>query len=90
MTIRAPKWTFDIAGGEARSTYAHRAGPVRAGGIGTPDAVKTEFSRDGDQHQVAQLLQAGCTHMMQAFDIENFNLDDLIAIAMDDPQAIGG
>ena len=56
----------------------------------TPDAVKTEFSRDRDQHQVAQLLQAGCTHMMQAFDIENFNLDDLIAIAMDDPQAIGG
>jgi penicillin-binding protein 1A len=56
----------------------------------TPDAVKTEFSRDLDQHQVAQLLQAGCTHMMQAFDIENFNLDDLIATAMDDPQAIGG
>ena len=56
----------------------------------TPDAVKTAFSRDRDQHQVGQLLQAGCTHMMQAFDIENFNLDDLIAIAMDDPQAIGG
>ena len=56
----------------------------------TPDAVKTAFSRDRDQHQVAQLLEAGCTHMMQAFDIENFNLDDLIATAMDDPQAIGG
>jgi hypothetical protein len=56
----------------------------------TPDAVKTEFSRDRDQHQVAQLLQAGCTHMMHAFDIENFNLDDVIATAMDDPQAIGG
>ena len=56
----------------------------------TPDAVKTEFSRDRDQHQVAQLLKAGCTHMMQAFDLENFNLDDLIATAMDDPRAIGG
>jgi membrane carboxypeptidase/penicillin-binding protein len=56
----------------------------------TPDAVKTEFSRDRDQHQVAQLLQAGCAHMMQAFDIENLNLDDLIATALDDPQAIGG
>jgi membrane carboxypeptidase/penicillin-binding protein len=56
----------------------------------TPDAIKTEFSRDRDQHHVAQLLQAGCTHMMQAFDIENLNLDDLIATAMDDPQAIGG
>jgi hypothetical protein len=44
--------------------------------------VKTEFSRDRDQHQVGQLLQAGCTHMMQAFDIENFNLDDLITTAM--------
>jgi penicillin-binding protein 1A len=56
----------------------------------TPDAVKTEFSRDRDQHQVAQLLQAGCTHMMQALDIENFDLEDLIATAMDDTQAIGG
>ena len=55
-----------------------------------PEAVKTEFSRDRDQHQVAQLLQAGCTHMMQAFDIENLNLDDLIATAMDDPETIGG
>jgi penicillin-binding protein 1A len=55
----------------------------------TPDAVKTEFSRDRDLGQVAQLLQAGCSHMMQAFDIENLNLDDLIATAMDDPRAIG-
>jgi hypothetical protein len=54
------------------------------------DAVKTEFSRDRDQHQVAQLLQAGCTHTMQALDIENFSLDDLIVTAMDDPPAIGG
>jgi hypothetical protein len=33
MTISAPERTFDMAGGEARSTYAHRAGSVRAGGI---------------------------------------------------------
>ena len=55
----------------------------------TPDAVKTEFDRDRDQPQVAQLLRAGCTHMRKAFDIEDINLDDLIATAMDDPQAIG-
>jgi hypothetical protein len=55
----------------------------------TPDAVKTEFNRDRDQPQVAQLLRAGCTHMIKAFDIENINLDDLIATALDDPQAIG-
>src|SRR5713101_734283 len=56
----------------------------------TPHAVKTEFSRDGDQRQVAQLLQAGCTHMIDAFAIENINIDDLIETAMNDPQAVGG
>jgi membrane carboxypeptidase/penicillin-binding protein len=56
----------------------------------TPDAVKVQFDRDRDQPQVAQLLRAGCTHMRKAFDIEDVNLDDLIATAMDDPQAIAG
>jgi penicillin-binding protein 1A len=37
---------------------------------------------------VAQLLRAGCTHMRKAFDIEDINLDDLIATAMDDSEAI--
>jgi penicillin-binding protein 1A len=54
-----------------------------------PDAVKTEFDRDRDRPQVAQLLNAGCTHMIKAFEIEDINIDDLIATAMDDPQAIG-
>src|SRR5712692_9424999 len=56
----------------------------------SPQTVKTEFSRDRDQQQVAELLQAGCTHMMKAFEIENINLDDLIDTAMDDPRAFGG
>jgi penicillin-binding protein 1A len=55
----------------------------------TPDTVKTEFDRGKDQAQVADLLRAGCTHMRKSFDIEDINLDDLIATAMDDPQAIG-
>jgi penicillin-binding protein 1A len=55
-----------------------------------PQAIKTEFSRDRDQQQVAELLQAGCTHMIEAFEIENVNLDDLIDTAMEDPQALGG
>ncbi len=55
-----------------------------------PSAVKTEFSRDRDQRQVAQLLQAGCKHMLDAFAIENINIDDLIETAMNDPQAVGG
>ena len=38
---------------------------------------------------MAQLLRAGCTHMRKAFDIEDLNLDELIATALDDPQAIG-
>jgi penicillin-binding protein 1A len=55
-----------------------------------PDAVKTEFDRAGDQQQVARLLQAGCTHMRKAFDIEDVNLDELIATALDDPEALTG
>src|SRR5262245_21776453 len=54
----------------------------------TPDAVKTQFDRARDQEQVAQLLRAGCTHMRKAFDIEDINIDELIATALDDPQAI--
>src|SRR5438128_4677245 len=55
-----------------------------------PDAVKSRFDRAQDQEHVAQLLHAGCTHMRKAFDIEDINLEDLIATAMDDPQAVAG
>ena len=55
-----------------------------------PDAIATRFDPVADQGAVAQLLRAGCTHMRKAFDIEDINLDDLIATAMDDPQAIAG
>ena len=48
----------------------------------TPDAVKTRFDRVRDQEQVAQ--HAGCMHMRNAI-----NLEDLIATALDDPQAVG-
>src|SRR5438132_13932230 len=54
----------------------------------SPDAVKTQFDRNADQVQVARLLQAGCAHMRKAFDIEDINLDDLIATALEDPQAV--
>ena len=55
-----------------------------------PDNIKTEFDRVQDQGQVVQLLQAGCAHMRKAFDIEDLNLDDLIATAMEDPQGMTG
>jgi penicillin-binding protein 1A len=55
----------------------------------TPDAVKTQFDRMRDQEQVAQLLHAACTHMRKAFDIEDINLEELIATVLDDPQAVG-
>src|SRR6516165_1215963 len=55
-----------------------------------PDEVKTKFDRAADQAQVAGFLRAGCAHMRKAFDIEDINLDDLIATAMEDPQAIAG
>jgi penicillin-binding protein 1A len=56
----------------------------------TPDNVKTQFDSVQDQGQVVQLLQAGCAHMRKAFDIEDLNLDDLIATAMEDPQGMVG
>jgi penicillin-binding protein 1A len=56
----------------------------------TPDAVKTEFDRNRDQPHVAQILHAGCTHMLKVFELEDINIDDLIATAMDDPQAMAG
>jgi 1A family penicillin-binding protein len=55
-----------------------------------PDALKTHFDRAQDQQQVAELLHAGCEHMLEAFDLESINIDDLISTALDDPQAIGG
>jgi penicillin-binding protein 1A len=54
----------------------------------TPENVQTYFDRQADQGVVVQLLRAGCAHMRKAFDIEDINLDDLIATAMEDPQAI--
>jgi 1A family penicillin-binding protein len=53
-----------------------------------PDSVKTHFDPVADQPQVVELLRAGCAHMRKAFDIEDINVDDLIATAMDDPQAL--
>src|SRR3974390_1902738 len=55
-----------------------------------PEAIKTQFDRATDQAQVGELLRAGCAHMRKAFDIEDINLDELIATAMEDPQAIAG
>ncbi|MBO0751388.1 MAG: transglycosylase domain-containing protein [Bradyrhizobiaceae bacterium] len=51
--------------------------------------MKTHFDRDSDRQQVVETLQAGCTHVMKAFEIENINIDDLIETAMNDPQAVG-
>jgi penicillin-binding protein 1A len=53
-----------------------------------PEAIKTQFDPAADQAEVVQLLQAGCGHMRKSFDIEQINLDDLIATAMDDKGAV--
>jgi membrane carboxypeptidase/penicillin-binding protein len=55
-----------------------------------PDAVKTSFDAVQDTAEVVQILRDGCAHMRKAFDIEDINLDELIATAMDDPQAVTG
>jgi membrane carboxypeptidase/penicillin-binding protein len=56
----------------------------------SPERLQIRFDRVLDQPRVAEYLRAGCTHMRKAFDIEDINLDDLIATAMDDPQAMAG
>jgi membrane carboxypeptidase/penicillin-binding protein len=56
----------------------------------TPDSIRTQFDRVQDQTQVVQLLRDGCAHMRKAFDIEDLNIDDLIATAMEDPQGVTG
>ncbi|MGH8733429.1 MAG: transglycosylase domain-containing protein, partial [Burkholderiales bacterium] len=55
-----------------------------------PEQIKTEFDPVQDQQEVVQLLRAGCAQMRKAFDIEDLNIDDLIATAMDDPEAVSG
>src|SRR5262245_61431661 len=55
-----------------------------------PDDIKTTFDRVADQPEVTRLLQAGCAHMRKAFDIEDINIDDLIATAMEDPEGFAG
>ncbi|HWP24770.1 MAG TPA: transglycosylase domain-containing protein [Xanthobacteraceae bacterium] len=55
-----------------------------------PDAVKTEFDPINDQAEVVQILREGCAHIRKEFDVEDFNLDDLIQTAMQDPQGVTG
>ena len=55
-----------------------------------PGSVKIQFDAERDQEQVVKILRTGCAHIRKAFDIEDVNVDELIATAMDDPQALGG
>ncbi len=55
-----------------------------------PDALKTEFDRAADQGKVVALLRDGCTHMRKALEIEDINLDDLLATAMEGPDLTAG
>jgi penicillin-binding protein 1A len=55
-----------------------------------PDNVRTSFDPVQDRGEVTRILKDGCAHMRRAFDIEEINLDELIATAMDDPDAVTG
>jgi len=56
----------------------------------TPDAVRTKFDRIADKDTVVSLLRNECTHMRKVFEIEDLNLDDLIATVLEDPDSIAG
>ena len=58
--------------------------------IATGPEPKTRFDPIEDQQQVVDLLRSGCERIRRAFDVEALNIDDLIATAMDDPEAISG
>jgi membrane carboxypeptidase/penicillin-binding protein len=53
----------------------------------TPSQLRTAFDETDGQSAVSELLRAGCAHMRKAFDVEDLNLDDLIATAMEDVDA---
>src|SRR5215813_4568777 len=53
-----------------------------------PDAIKPQFDPVADQANVVKILRDGCAQMRKTFEIEDINVDDLIATAMDDPQAL--
>jgi membrane carboxypeptidase/penicillin-binding protein len=55
-----------------------------------PEAIKTEFDPVRDQPEVADILRAGCAHMRKAFDVEDIDLDELIATALEDPSLVAG
>jgi hypothetical protein len=44
-----------------------------------PDAVRTHFDPVTDRAEVLRILSDGCTSIRKEFDIENIDLDDLIA-----------
>ncbi len=55
-----------------------------------PDKLQTHFDPVADQGKVVALLRDGCAHMRKVFEIEDLNLDDLIATALQDPDAVAG
>ena len=55
-----------------------------------PDTVRTEFDPVSDQNEVVQIMRDGCAHIRKEFDLEDFNLDDLISTAMQDPAGVTG
>src|SRR5215831_19178932 len=58
--------------------------------LATEPEPRTSFDPTVDQQHVINLLRGGCERMKRAFDIEAVNIDDLIATAMDDPEAATG
>jgi penicillin-binding protein 1A len=58
--------------------------------LATEPEPRTSFDPTADQQHVIDLLRAGCDRMKRAFDVEAINIDDLIATAMDDPEAASG
>ena len=56
----------------------------------TPEKVHTLFDRVADQAEVVSLLRDGCAHMRQVFEIEDIDVEDLLATAMADADLIAG
>src|SRR5262245_191999 len=58
--------------------------------VATEPEPRTSLDPVADQQHALHLLRAGCERMKRAFDVEALKIVDLIATAMDDPEAASG
>jgi hypothetical protein len=72
---------------ERRPSLSQESKPLQGdeGARGSTDSVRAQYGSGCG----GKLLRAGCAHMRKPLKPRDINLDELIATAIDDPQAMG-